>query len=70
MLRLSINIMLELIDERYRFSNNKIVIVLKAIIIFIKKIIEKLKLRTILDEIRKLVSDSKNRDININKKII
>ena len=53
--------MLELIDEKYRSSNNKIVVALKAMIIFIKKTIEKFKFRTILDEIRRLASDSKNR---------
>ena len=44
MLRLSIDIMLELIRKSHRSSNKKIIIALRAIIVFIERAIEEFKL--------------------------
>ena len=70
MLRLSIDIMLELMTKSYKSSNKKIIIVLKTMTVFIKRAIEEFKLQIILDEIRKLIFESNQRDLYINKKVI
>ena len=69
MLKLSINIILKLIDEGYRSPNDEIAVALRAAIRFANKIIKELKLQIVLDEIRKLVIKSNNREIDINEKI-
>ena len=69
MLKLSMNIILKLIDEGYRSSNDEIAAALRAVIKFINKIIKEFKLQIVLDEIRKLVIKLNNREIDINEKI-
>ena len=69
MLKLSMNIILKLIDEGYRSSNDEIAAALRAVIRFADKTIKELKLQIVLDEIRKLVIKSNNRETDINEKI-
>ena len=51
MLKLSINIILKLINKGYRLSNDEIVVALRTIIRFADKVIKELKLQIVLDEI-------------------
>ena len=69
MLKLSMDIILKLIDEGYRSSNDEIAVALRAAMGFVDKVIKELKLQIVLDEVRKLVIESNNREIDINEKI-
>ena len=62
MLKLSIYIMLKIIDENQKSDKNKIIATLRAAIAFAKKVIEESKIQTVLNEVRKLVINSSNRD--------
>ena len=70
MLKLSMDIILKLINEGYRLSNDKVAAALRAVMRFTDKTIKELKLQIVLDEIRKLVIKSNNREIDINEKIM
>ena len=69
MLKLSINIMLGLMDEGQRPPNNEVAAALNAVAAFIGKATEEPKLQTILDEVRKLANDSNERDTHMDEKI-
>ena len=69
MLKLSMNIILKLINEEYRPLNDEVAAALRATIGFANKIIKELKFQIVLDEIRKLVIKSNNRETDINEKI-
>ena len=69
MLKLSMDIILKLIDEGYRLSNDEVAVALRAIIRFADKVIKEPKFQIVLDEIRKLAIKSNNRETDINEKI-
>ena len=69
MLKLSMNIILKLINEGYRPLNDEIAVALRAAMGFADKTIKEPKLQTVLDEIQKLVIESNNRETDINEKI-
>ena len=69
MLKLSMDIILKLIDEEYRSPNDEVAVALRAIMRFADKVIKELKLQIVLDEVRKLVIESNNRETDINEKI-
>ena len=69
MLKLSMNIILKLMNEEYRLSNDEIAAALRTTMRFADKIIKELKLQIVLDEIRKLAIKSNNRETDINEKI-
>ena len=61
--------MLKLMNEGYRLLNDEVAVALRAIIRFVDKTTKESKLQIVLDEVRKLVIKSNNREIDINEKI-
>ncbi len=69
MLKLSMHTMVKMIDEDQKPGKQDMVAALRAATVFVERAIEEPKIQTVLDEVRKLATDSSNRDFSIDEKI-